>query len=222
MIEIVLLTYNKWYLTHQVLMDLKNHRDSFHRVTVVNNGSTDTDVSAGIKFWHDMRLFKVTELHLPENRGFVGGANAGLQYATCDTVILLSNDVRIKSRSWVHDVGALVEGKENDNILVGSCLYDMDTGWNCFGGKVFPYLSGHALAASNSAWERLGYFDTRYYPYDYEDVDLSTKAISLGFELAVVPGIEHSGGGTLGYNSEREAQTKINQKKFEDKWLKKN
>jgi len=221
MIEIVILTYNNWLLTHQLLLDLNSHRENFHRVTVVNNGSEEKEVAYGIDFWRRMNLFKVTELRLTENRGFVGGANAGLRNASCDIVILLSNDVRIGRKKWVQNVEKVVTSAGNHDVLVGAEYHNLDTGWNCFNGRIFPYLSGHALAATNSAWEKLGYFDERYYPYDYEDIDLSTTAIEMGFVLATVPGISHSGGGTIGYNAARERQTRINRSKFEDKWIKK-
>ena len=70
--------------------------------------------------------------------------------------------------------------------------------------------------------ERLNYFDERYVPHDFEDVDLSTTALSLGMELIPLnnPGLQHIGGQSIGYSPAREAITRTNLKKFGDKWIK--
>ena len=70
--------------------------------------------------------------------------------------------------------------------------------------------------------EKLNYFDERYVPHDFEDVDLSTTALSLGMELIPLnnPGLQHIGGQSIGYSPAREAITRTNLKKFGDKWIK--
>jgi len=67
----------------------------------------------------------------------------------------------------------------------------------------------------------LGYFDERYSPCDFEDVDLSTQARRKFYTLVALnsPALRHIGGQSIGYNPKREEQTKINQKKFEEKWV---
>ena len=67
----------------------------------------------------------------------------------------------------------------------------------------------------------MGYFDDRYAVSDFEDVDLSTTAVSLGYNLVPLnnPGLVHLGGKSIGYSPEREARTRINQEKFEEKWI---
>jgi hypothetical protein len=55
-----------------------------------------------------------------------------------------------------------------------------------------------------------------------EDIDLSTTAIKLGYKLTSLnlSSITHIGGQTIKYGSEREEITKINQRKFGEKWMK--
>ena len=83
-------------------------------------------------------------------------------------------------------------------------------------------MEGWLLATTSKGWAELGYFDGRYTPCDFEDVDLSTQAMSMGYDLVALnsPALRHMGGQSSGFNSAREAQTRINQKKFEEKWIK--
>ena len=111
----------------------------------------------------------------------------------------MSNDVRIHGK-FVSQIKEIVTNSPKS--LVGGVLYSKDTGWNKFGDKIFPYLEGWLLATTVGNWKELGYFDERFSPCDFEDVDLSTTALSLGYELVPLnnPGLVHMGAGTLGYN----------------------
>jgi GT2 family glycosyltransferase len=106
--------------------------------------------------------------------------------------------------------------------LIGNYFHANDTGWNKFGNTLFPYMAGYMLASTSDGWKELGYFDERYVPNDVEDIDLSTTALKLGYNLTSLnlSSIIHKGGQTLKYCSEREKITRINQKKFEVKWMK--
>jgi O-antigen biosynthesis protein len=211
-ISIVVLTYGKWELTHQVLSDIRQFFPA-DEVVLVDNGSEDKATEAGAKFWKNMLPIKY--LRLEENIGFAGGANAGLEAATKRNIALISNDVRITNK-WPYTMVSQM----GQNELLGGVLHSHDTGWNTFDGKTFPYLEGWFLSALSSVWETLGYFDTSYCPHDYEDIDLSTTALRYGFELKpIVDGLIHKGGGTLGYNPEREMITLRNQERFMKKWL---
>jgi GT2 family glycosyltransferase len=132
--------------------------------------------------------------------------------------VLFSNDVRLYSRQAFDYIAELCT--RPDKVLVGHTYYDFDTGWNKFADTVYPYLGGYFLASNG--WEELGYFDERYRPYDFEDVDLTTQAIKLGFEISTIPerSLSHQSAGTISYSPEREKVTRCNQRKFEAKWIK--
>ena len=217
-ISAVVLTYNGWELTHQLLSDIRRYFPA-DEVLVVDNGSEDDTVYKGLKFWKKSGLLPIKVLSLEENLGFCGGANAGLKEATGDMVALLSNDVRVYNRSAFDFIAECAT--RDEPVLIGDTLYDYDTGWNKFGDRLFPYLGGYFLASNG--WDKLGYFDTDYYPYDYEDVDLSSKAMNYqpNIPLLTVPPrcIGHTGGGTIGFNPKRLEQTMKNQQVFKDKWL---
>ena len=228
-VHIVIPSYNHWELTHELLWNLyRKEREMISSVLIVDNGSTDKEVSDGLKWWtKDINMphqFPIKVLRIEENCGFLLASNQGLERVVWtsnpdDIIILLSNDVQIHSKFiWqIHDIM-----ETRPPSVVGGKLYTSDTGWNTFGEITFPYLEGWLLAAKASDWEILGYFDPRFAPQDYEDIDFSTYALKLGYELVPLNnvGLVHIGAATYGYNPEREANTIKNKEKFRQKWIK--
>ena len=214
-VSIVIPFYNRWELTHQLLWDIYNQCRDVDDVVVVNNGSTETH---GLSWWQDSKMLPLRVVSLVPNRGFLLGSNAGLKAAMGDVVALISNDVRVKANltGYLRATFTL-----HDHVIAGGRLLAGDTGWNNFNGRIFPYVEGWLIAASSPAWKELNYFDERYAPNDYEDVDFSTSAIQAGYKLYSLPegSVEHMGAQTLPYGPARESLTKINQEKFKQKWI---
>lgn len=215
-ISIVILCYNGYDLTHQLLSDVKQHCSQVHEVIVVDNASEDPSVARGLEFWLGMQILPLKVVNLRHNRGFIGGMNYGLSKATGDIVVLLSNDVRITGNTfWGDLVGVFREDKKS---LVGGIVYQHDTGWNTFKNQIFPYVEGWFLAATKEFWGQVGGFDEQFAPSDFEDIDLSTQALQMGYSLRTIDGIKHLGAKTYGYNSERLARTIQNKSLFATKW----
>lgn len=215
-VSIVIPVYDHWDLCHQLLMDIKQHCQGVNEVVVVNDASEDGDVYKGLDFWKKINALPLKVINRQKNVGFLLASNEGIKAAKGDIVILLSTDVRIYSRNFYDEILHSV----NPRTLVGARFLDFDTGWNKFGEYIQPYLEGWCLAAGAGVWQMLNYFDTRYIPSDFEDVDLSCTAMHEGIDLIQLPvgTINHIGGQSIGYNPEREAHTIENRKKFADKW----
>lgn len=229
-VHIVIPVYNNWAMCHSLLWKLqKIEGKNISSIHLINDCSTDDEVVGGMKWWSSSygSKFPIYFINNSENMGFLRTSNYGMQLVagldsthSNDIILLLSTDVNI-SYPFIPQI------QENFGLgktiaLVGGILYTKDTGWNKFGSKIFPYLEGWLLASTARGWTEMGYFDEQYSPCDFEDVDLSTKALSLGYELVPLnnPGIFHLGGKSIGYSPEREAQTRINQEKFKNKWIK--
>jgi GT2 family glycosyltransferase len=207
MISIVIPHFDKTELTNQLVLSLRKYCGRKVDILVIDDGSKE-----------EYRNKDCTIGRVNENMGFLYASRTGLSVARGDIKILINNDVEITG-----DFVPLVEKqiKSSPLSLVGNELIDWDSGWNTFNGKVFPYLAGYFLAASKEIWDDIS-FDSRFAPNDFEDVDLSTQAYSLGYPVIALnsPFIKHMGAGTLGYSPEREKLTRRNQKKFEKKWVK--
>lgn len=211
MISVVIPAYNHWDMTNRRLAELyKFENGNIDEVLVMDNGSTEQNF--GIR----TPIIQHENIRIAENIGFLRVSNMGLKTARGDIKVLLSNDVEISGR-FIDSIKLYAD----ENTLIGGTLYNRSTGWNEFNGRIFPYLEGWLLAATAEVWEKLGYFDERFAPNDYEDVDLSTTAVSKGIELVSLnnPALHHIGGATMPYNQERMKQTLRNKQKFMEKWL---
>jgi GT2 family glycosyltransferase len=221
-IHLLIPSYNGWDLTHQLIFSLfKKEDENISSVVVMDNCSDDVEIEPGMAWWKEQKHERFGIIRQEENVGFLRNANSGLKraWAPDDILILISNDVLVRGK-FIDQIKSVLD--ESPKSLVGGILYSHDTGWNKMGDKIFPYLEGWLLATTAESWKELGYFDERFTPADFEDVDLSTTAISLGYQLVPLnnPSIEHLGGRTIGYSEARLARTNINKKKFEDKWIK--
>lgn len=220
-VSIVIPVYNHYALTNKMLYSLqKKEKESIGKILVIDDYSPDEEVQTGLAWWKSQ--WDVIEVVRNEtNLGFLQSSNKGMKMVTDnpdEVVILLSNDVEIYG-SFIWQIQEHFQRETKK--LVGGIIYTQNTGWNQFGNMVYPYVEGWLLATTKSNWEELGHFDERYSPCDFEDVDLSTQARRKFYTLVALnsPALRHIGGQSIGYNPKREEQTKINQKKFEEKWV---
>lgn len=209
--SIIIPTYNHWELTSQLVYDLLRVSTYPTEILIVDNGSQEP-APIELSEWRTVHI-----LSIEENIGFLMACNTGVEVADGDLIHLISNDVRVH-KDVVRFVAGLISG--NPNQLIGGVLRNYDTGWNTFNGRVYPYLEGWYLAFTKQVWNDLGGFDPRYAPYDFEDVDLSTTALTKPYDLYQMPEgyLEHIGAQTIGYNPEREAITRQHQELFREKW----
>ena len=224
-VHVVIPIFNNYPMLHELLWKLQRiEGKNISSITLVDDCSPDPEVAGGMKWWASEygSKFPIHILRNSDNLGFLLTSNGGLQYVCnknndADIVILLNTDVKI-NYPFIQQIKDIIE--VNPKSLIGGILYTQSTGWNVFNDKIYPYIEGWLMATTVSGWKELDYLDERYTPCDFEDVHLSTKALSLGYELAPLnnPGIFHVGGASIGYTDKRLEQTKINQKKFEEAW----
>lgn len=217
--SLVIPTYNHYDLLHSLLFQIYQNCKSVTEVIVVNDRSTDVDYYDGLSWWNENGMLPLNILDMYKNGGFILSSNMGLQKATGDVICLLSSDVKVGSDISI-TIPAMLQA--NPKCLVGGRLLDWDTGWNRFGNTIYPYLEGWLLAATKQGWKELGYLDEDLVPNDFEDVSLSTRALSLDYTLVPLNDdrIVHLGGQTIGYSPERETVTKRNQEIFRKKYVK--
>lgn len=210
--------WNKSDLTNRFLFQhwqLYRSRPNVEFV-VIDNGSTDS-TAAALQGWQGRMAKQLTVITNEDNRGFGPALNQGVAVAKGRFLILLSNDVIIEG-----DYISLIESTlENErDILGGAQVLDFDTGWNTFNTETIAYVAGWCVFCTREVWREIGGFDERYVPCDYEDLDLSLKAIKSGYPLKQVKlplshlfgqSAQHLEGGRL-------AITLKNQALFKEKW----
>lgn len=222
MISIIMPFLNRWDLTHQRIMEIHKFLGSDVELILINDASTETDCEHGIAFWQkaDTRQ-EIRYAKNKENLGFGGSMNKGAKMAKGDILVFLSNDV-VMTNNFMPEITHRIE--EDENILIGGRIVYWDSGWNRFtiNGKdmIFSYCEGWLLACTRKVWDNLGGFDPRYGKHDYEDVDLSTTAISKGYKLVGLdsPHLHHLAGQTAKYDEKRLQITNRNKQLFFGKW----
>lgn len=222
-VSIVIPCFDHFDLTGQILMDIYQNCRTVDEVIVVDDCSKKEETFQGYVFWASQKTLPLRIVRLTENVGFLKASNRGLKEATGDIVALISNDVRIYKN--LPEILKPFFEKE-PKCLLGGKYYTDTTGWNDFGGRIFPYVEGWALMTTKENWEELGYFDEQFAPWDFEDVDLSTTAISKGYALAQFNPwlgtiLEHIGAQSIGYTDERMETTKAHRELFRKKWIEK-
>jgi GT2 family glycosyltransferase len=147
--------------------------------------------------------------------------NKGAELAKGEILVFLSNDV-IMSNNFISEITSRLS--EDENKLIGGRVVYWPGGWNEFEYKgrrfTVPYCEGWLLACTKKVWDNLGGFDPLYGKYAFEDIDLSTTAISLGYELDGLnsPHLKHIGGATAKYDEHRMEYTIKNKEKYIEKW----
>ncbi len=151
----------------------------------------------------------VEAVPLEDNRGFAGGANAGLEHAFrsgVGHVVLLNDDVLVEPGCIETLVGAAGDsGAASPRIdgppgvaFTGAEL-DLRRGFgrHVDGGR--DYLTGACICISRAAWESVGPFDEALFLY-YEDVDWCLRARRRGVPLTVALDARavHVGGASSG------------------------
>ena len=219
-VSVVIPQYKHYDLLHQVIFDLYKYcRQDVDEIVIVDDASNDPDLDDYIKIGMGMRFFPTRVFTNNENIGFLKTVNRGVEKASGDIVVILSNDVRIY-KNICKEIKEFLQA--NEKLILGARLIDFNSGWNEFRGRIYQYLEGWLIACTKKAWNELGGFDERYGLSDFEDVDFSTTAIKFGYSLVELSdGARHDHpASSYGFNPEREIRTKKNRKLFEEKWTK--
>jgi GT2 family glycosyltransferase len=151
----------------------------------------------------------VESLALADNRGFAGGANAGLARAFAGGAthaLLLNDDVRLDggcleallATAGDDALAAPVVDAAGANAFTGGAL-DPRRGFGRHVPGALDFLTGAALMIPRRVWERVGPLDERLFLY-YEDVEWTVRARRLGVALRLAPGAfaQHDAGSSSG------------------------
>lgn len=222
-VSIVIPVHNRWGFTYHCLRSIAEQPDEVsHEVILVDNGSTDDTVKAGVK----VNGLKI--LRFEENLGFVEGCNRGAIAASGRYVLFLNNDVLV-TQGWLHALLGVLEKKPRcgavgakllfpDGSLqeAGGIVWRTGAAWN-YGrfddpeGPEYSYLrevdycSGAALLVRRGLFQRIGGFDQRYSPGYWEDTDLCFSLREAGSSVWFQPAsvVVHFEGGTSGIDEGR-------------------
>jgi GT2 family glycosyltransferase len=213
-------TWNRADLVRASLEGLARQSRKPDQVIVVDNASTDSTPTVA-------REFGATLIALPENRGFAGAVNAGIEHSRADWVLILNNDVELQPQ-WVEILlasaeregaafaaGKLLQSARQDRIdgtwdLLSRGAHAWRCGYNRPDGALWSVKRSVAAVPMTAAlfhrrvFENVGLLDIRFEAY-YEDVDFGLRCSLAGFAGIYEPAAvaTHVGKGTLGRQSAR-------------------
>lgn len=184
---------------------LRQQTCSALEVIVADNASVDGSRGLLAESYPEVRL-----VSLPENRGFTGACNAGLQAASGDFLILLNNDTEVDP-DWAAEViaafdrhpeaGAVASKMRlfdrRDHLHTAGDLYRVDGialnrgVWQPDDGRfdderyVFSACGGSA-AYRRAALDEVGLLDDAFF-FSCEDVDLGWRLQLRGWQCVFAP-----------------------------------
>jgi GT2 family glycosyltransferase len=208
-VAVVILSYNGEDDTLACLSSVEQMRGATHTI-VVDNASSDGTVAAVRE-----RFPAVELIESAHNLGFSAGNNLGIERALelgCDWVLILNNDTVVAPDTLEQLLAAADEhpgagmlsplvffAEPPDLVWFGGARFDPARGYS---GRLEHYRrpvppdldrvtpTGHGIGAamlvSREAIDAVGAFDPDFFLL-YEDVDLSLRVRSAGFEVLLVP-----------------------------------
>lgn len=178
-----------------------------HQVVVVENGSSDNSAEIIKK-----KFPAATLLEFPDNAGFAGGVNRGIQYALEQgaTYIALFNNDAVADKNWLKNLVRTAKENPKAGIVTSKILRDdrkhLDSTGDFYTVWGLPFPRGRnqedkgqfdnlqdVFGASGGAslyraelFQQIGLFDEDFFAY-YEDVDVSFRAQMAGWKVRYQP-----------------------------------
>ncbi|TBL75402.1 glycosyltransferase family 2 protein [Paenibacillus thalictri] len=232
-----MLTRNRVDLTARCVESVIRHSpEGEYEFIFVDNGSTDGTLSY-LETVPQSRLIANVA-----NQGFAAGNNQGMAAARGTHILLLNNDT-IVTPEWFSGLHSCLErdpsigiaGPVSDNVapiqrIQTPPFRSMDelnaTAYLCRaqnkGAGFYSHkLIGFCMLFHQSLLDKIGGFDERFFPGNYEDDDFSIRARIAGKRLWVAQDvfIHHEGQGTFRSDGvDYRLSTLANAEKFREKW----
>lgn len=219
--------YGRYELVHKRLQEFWTYipRDNLEIIVINDASPGDRDYEGNIAWWQKKvdNPHKIRYHSNKTNLGFGESMNLGAKHANGDLLIFFSNDVIING-DFISQINQKFD--ENNKMLLGGQIIDYPAGWNEFeisdGRNIYiTYCNGWFLCSTKTAWEESGGFDKIYYPFDYEDVDVSTRFSEMGYNLIALNSkhLFHVGGATIGsLGINRGKYTEEHRELYIEKW----
>jgi len=200
-VDIVILSLDKFDFTKQCIESVKEHTTFPHHIIVVDNGSSQETVDK-------LRGIDGIKLILNGvNKGCAGGRNIGSEACNGEYVVHLDNDAKV-TKGWLEEMIKMAESDDKVGIVGCKLLYPDGTIQHA--GVVFkgllPFHIGVRLPKEfysepreckavtfacalikREVFDNGVWFDERYYPFLFEDMDYCFQALEKGWKIMYCP-----------------------------------
>jgi GT2 family glycosyltransferase/ubiquinone/menaquinone biosynthesis C-methylase UbiE len=235
--SIIILTYNNLNYNRICLESIKKYtKEGTYEIIVVDNNSTD-GTREWLKAQPDIKL-----ILNDENLGFPKGCNMGIHVSEKENDILfLNNDTNVAPR-WLDNLKQCLYSC--DNIGATSSITNCCSNYQAISVSYKNIEDMITFATSNNIsspdkWEqksrlvafcmlikrevidKIGFFDERFTPGNFEDDDLCMRIIGAGYKLMLCNDsfIHHYGSSSFKKDiTSFNKILKLNAEKFQEKW----
>ena len=221
--SVIVVNWNGKHHLETCLYALERQTYPDYEIILVDNGSSD-----GSAEFVERNFPSVRVLRLPENKGFCGGNNIGIQQSRGEYIALINNDTEADPDWLLESVKALESHPEAGFTASRIRLLDirglLDTAGDLFYNTGYPgkrgWLQPDGPEYDKNAWvfgacagaavyrrsmlNRIGLFDEDFFNY-VEDIDLSFRAQIAGYRCLYVASaiVYHKVSATIGFDNSR-------------------
>lgn len=182
-VSIILLTFNRWDKTQELLHSFESFKPPSLSVELiwVENGSAD-DTRIMFRRWlteHPRCFTSVRALFNDKNIGFVRGVNQGVTASHGNNVILINSDA-VVAADWVERLLAPLDRYVAVGPISDGMPWDQSLRLQGHGLQEVPVLYGFCLATRKQVFNQVGLLDERYGRGVCEVEDWCERASRLG------------------------------------------
>ena len=214
-------------ITYKCLDFLEKNTNDVGQVIIVDDGSDEP-----FRNKHDS---VITVIRHETNRGFPKSVNDGIKLSTSEYVAVWNNDLFV-APNWLPPLITALENDDDLGMASAMLLEPKDTTeedffskyteqWSLSGTpEVLYWYKGCPWVFKSSTFDKIGLFDERFYPTQYEDSDFLLRMAIQKIKHATVSN-------SVAYHLASYTQNSVlkemfdgfqyaadNRKKFEDKW----
>lgn len=157
LVSVVIINWNGAHYLPTCLDSLRAQTHPRTEILVADNASTDGSQALVREQYPEVKL-----VALPENRGFTGGNNAGIDASTGDIVILLNNDTEVEP-DWIAQVVAAFERHAEAGLVASKMLlFDRRDTFHTTG----DFFRTDGLPGNRGVWQKdVGQYDAEEYVF---------------------------------------------------------
>lgn len=205
LVSVVIPNWNGAHHLPTCLDSLRRQHYAPLEILVVDNASTDGSCELVTRDYPEVRL-----IALPQNRGFTGACNAGIQAAQGEIIALLNNDTEVDPGWTAALVDAFARHPEAGLVACKMMLFDQRDRFHTAGdlfrvdGRLFnrgvwekdegqydqeTYVfsaCGGAAAYRRTMLDEIGLLDDDFF-FSCEDMDLAWRAQLAGYRCVYTP-----------------------------------
>ncbi len=243
-VSIIIPVFNQLEYTKLVIESIREYTNIPYEIIVIDNASSDGT------FEYLSSLADIKLIRNSQNYGFPKAVNQGLAVAKGKYIVILNNDVIVTDK-WVEGLIEHLEEDESIGIigpmsnyvsgpqmLNGAEKIYMANGvvneklLRDFANEIhernkgkrflFPRIAGLCMVIKREVIEKIGGFDERFTPGNFEDDDYCLRATLAGFKVAIAMDvfIHHFGSKSFKANGVEKYRELLerNEKIFIEKW----